>query len=85
VLGQHLEFFNRWLGRDTMAQWKGFDFTNYIGNSHVPALHISGTWDGDGIGTLMNWEAMRKLGRTDQWIIFGRGATHSTQGTRSEE
>jgi len=37
----------------------------------VPALHISGNWDGDGIGTFLNWDALRKLGRTDQWIIFG--------------
>jgi putative CocE/NonD family hydrolase len=71
VLGQHLEFFSKWLGRDTLGKWKGFDYTTYIGNSKVPALHISGNWDGDGIGTFLNWNAMRKLGRVDQWIIFG--------------
>jgi putative CocE/NonD family hydrolase len=71
VLGERLEFFQKWLRRETSPDWKGFDYTEYLANSHVPALHISGNWDGDGIGTALNWDAMQHLGRKDQWIIFG--------------
>jgi putative CocE/NonD family hydrolase len=47
------------------------DFTYYMANANVPALHISGIWDGDEIGTHINWNTMRDLGRKDQWIVFG--------------
>jgi len=71
VLGRNVEFFDRWLERPTMKDWKGFDFSTHMRNVSIPALHISGTWDGDGIGTHLNWEAMRQLGRQNQWLIFG--------------
>jgi putative CocE/NonD family hydrolase len=71
VLGQHLDFFSKWLSRPTIGDWKGWDYTYHLGDSHVPALHISGIWDGDEIGTHMNWAKMRELKRTNQWIIFG--------------
>ena len=82
VLGQHVEFFQKWLSRETLPAWKGFDYTEHMAASRVPALQISGNWDGDGIGTHLNWEAMRKLGRTDQWIIFGPW-THNFNTTHS--
>lgn len=71
VLGEDLEFFNKWLDRPTLKEWKGMDFTYYMANAKVPALHISGIWDGDEIGTHINWHSMRDLGRKDQWIVFG--------------
>jgi uncharacterized protein len=37
----------------------------------IPVLHISGWWDGDGIGTKLNWAKMRALGDKDQWLIYG--------------
>jgi putative CocE/NonD family hydrolase len=40
-------------------------------NVKIPALHISGWWDGDGIGTKMNWAAMRALKRHNQYLIYG--------------
>lgn len=71
VLGEDLQFFNKWLDRPTLADWKGMDYTFHIENSHVPALHISGIWDGDEIGTHINWNTLRDLGRKNQWIVFG--------------
>lgn len=71
VLGKHLDFYQKWLSRPTIGDWKGWDFTYHMGDAKVPALHISGTWDGDEIGTHLNWEAMRNLHRQDQWIVFG--------------
>jgi putative CocE/NonD family hydrolase len=37
----------------------------------IPVLHISGWWDGDGIGTKLNWARMRSLGNKNQWLIYG--------------
>lgn len=71
VLGQHLDFFSKWLSRPTIGDWKGWDYTYHMADSRVPALHISGIWDGDEIGTHLNWAALRELKRKDQWIVFG--------------
>ena len=71
VLGQHLEFYQKWLSRPTIKDWKGYDYTSHLDQVTIPVLHISGTWDGDGIGTAMNWAGMRALGRKNEWIVFG--------------
>jgi uncharacterized protein len=71
VLGKDLEFFNKWLSRPTLGDWKGMDYTYHLGDSTVPALHISGIWDGDEIGTHYHWNTLRDLKRDNQWIIFG--------------
>ncbi|HVT14527.1 MAG TPA: CocE/NonD family hydrolase [Fimbriimonadaceae bacterium] len=71
VLGEKLDFYQKWLARPTIDDWKGFDFTYHLADAKVPALHISGNWDGDEIGTHLNWATMRALHRNDQWIIFG--------------
>jgi putative CocE/NonD family hydrolase len=71
ALGRNLTFWDRWLERDRLSAWKGFDYTWRLGTVDIPALHISGWWDGDGIGTKLNWEAMRAAGRKNQWLIYG--------------
>lgn len=71
VLGKDLPFFDKWLQRPRLKDWAGFDYPYYLQNVKIPALHISGTWDGDEIGTHLNWQGMRSLGRKNQWIIFG--------------
>lgn len=71
VLGRNVPFFDEWLKRDGMTKWKGFDFVPELKNVQIPALHISGWWDGDGIGTKTNWTALRNAGRKNQWLIYG--------------
>jgi len=71
VLGDHLEFYDKWLSRPTIEDWKGMDFTYHLADVHIPALDISGIWDGDEIGTHINWTTMHSLGRDNQWIVFG--------------
>lgn len=71
VLGRNIPFFDKWLDRERIQDWKGFDYTWRLGNVKIPALHISGWWDGDGIGTKLNWKAVRKGGNTKQWLIYG--------------
>lgn len=71
VLGAKIPFWNSWLERDGYPKWRGFDQVHKLAAVSIPALHISGWWDGDGIGTKLNWAAMRKAGRTNQWLIYG--------------
>jgi uncharacterized protein len=72
VLGTNVPFFDNWLKREGMNRWKGgFDFVSDLRLVEIPALHISGWWDGDGIGTKTNWAAMRAAGRQNQWLIYG--------------
>lgn len=72
VLGVNVPFFDNWLKREGMNHWRGgFDIVSELKNTNVPALHISGWWDGDGIGTKTNWAALRAAGKTNQWLIYG--------------
>ncbi|AIE86748.1 X-Pro dipeptidyl-peptidase family protein [Fimbriimonas ginsengisoli Gsoil 348] len=71
TLGYDVPFFDKWLERTSLKDWDGWNFYGELKDVKIPALHISGWWDGDEIGTNMNWEAMRKLGRKNQWLIYG--------------
>ena len=71
VLGKDVPFVNRWWEARTPADFGAANFMADLKKVRIPALHISGWWDGDGIGTRLNWAAMRKLGRTNQWLIYG--------------
>ncbi len=71
TLGVEIPFFKDWLSRDGLDQWKGFDFEKDLLKSKIPALQISGWWDGDGIGTDLHWLKMRAAGRKNQWLIEG--------------
>jgi putative CocE/NonD family hydrolase len=71
ALKETIPFYHDWLRRTTEKDWKGWDFLAHMKQADVPALHISGWWDGDGIGTKLNWAAERALGRKDQWLIYG--------------
>lgn len=71
IFGRSISFYDKWLKMD---KWSDFAAANYyetLWKVKIPALHISGWWDGDGIGTKMNWEKMRTLGRTNQWLVYG--------------
>ncbi len=71
VFGKSIPFYDKWLDQTT---WSSFGSANYykdLSKVRVPALHISGWFDGDGIGTKMNWARMRELGRRNQWLIYG--------------
>ncbi len=65
-----IPFYNSWLKRPTLNDWKGA-FTNaQIGNVKIPVMHVSGFWDGDGVGTMMNYARLKASGG-NQWLIFG--------------
>ena len=71
VLGYNVPFYDRWLDREGLVFWKGYDWSNRVGSVTIPALHISGWWDGDLIGTQTNWASLRAAGRKNQWLVYG--------------
>jgi putative CocE/NonD family hydrolase len=71
TLGRNIPFFDAWLANETPAAFKSASFMADMNKVKIPVLHISGWWDGDGIGTKMNWAKMRALGNKNQWLIYG--------------
>src|SRR5262245_30359663 len=71
VLGLNLPFYDRGLEMETYSAFAGANFMPDMKKIKIPILHISGWWDGDGIGTKLNWARMRTLGHQEQWLIYG--------------
>jgi uncharacterized protein len=69
VLGFNSKLFDKWLAREGEEKWGGWAFQNDLKKVTIPGLHISGWFDGDGIGTKLNWDSMR--GNKNQWLIYG--------------
>lgn len=70
VFGESIAFYDEWLKRDSASAWDAATLVEVAGVD-IPVLAISGTWDGDGIGTRLQWEARRDAGHEDQWLIYG--------------
>ena len=71
TLGRDIPFYDAWLQKETPAAFDGAALAPDMNKVKIPVLHISGWWDGDGIGTKLNWTKLRTLGRTNQWLIYG--------------
>jgi uncharacterized protein len=70
ALGHDIPFFNDWWTKETPSAFGG-GFMNDLSKIKIPVLHISGWWDGDGIGTKLNWAELREAGHQSQWLIYG--------------
>ena len=70
VLGHDIPFFNDWWTKETPSAF-GRGFMNDLSKIKIPVLHISGWWDGDGIGTKLNWAKLREAKHQYQWLIYG--------------
>ncbi len=71
TFGRDIPFFNEWLDKQRPSDFGDANFLSDMDKVKIPVLHISGWWDGDGIGTKLNWARMRTLGHKDQWLIYG--------------
>ncbi len=73
ILGHHVAFFQEWLKHNTDdAYWQQVDFNAKMpALPAIPALHISGWFDGDGIGTKRNYAAMTRSGQRNQRLVYG--------------
>lgn len=71
VLGAEVPFFDNWLRNDRPDAYAGFNYQADMAKVRIPALHISGWWDGDGIGTRTNWQIVRSAKLPNQWLLYG--------------
>lgn len=73
VLGHHVDFFQEWLQHPTNdAYWQQVNFNDRMKTMpDIPALHISGWFDGDGIGTKRNYAGMTAAGHPNQHLVYG--------------
>ena len=71
TLGVNIPFYDAWLQKETPTAFESATFMSDMNKIKIPVLHISGWWDGDGIGTKLNWAKMRGLGHKNQWLIYG--------------
>lgn len=71
TLGTNIPFYDVWLQKETPAAFNSASFMPDMNKVKIPVLHISGWWDGDGIGTKLNWAKMQALGHKNQWLIYG--------------
>lgn len=71
VLKRNVDFFDNWITRDTPEKWKGAFTTKQVATVQIPVLHVSGTFDGDGVGTQIHWQTLRAANKKNQWLIFG--------------
>jgi len=71
VWGRDIPFFDSWVKRETPGQYPGFNYAKEIEKVKLPVLMISGWFDGDGIGTKLNWAAQKSGGNPNRWLVYG--------------
>ncbi len=73
VLGRHIPFFQEWLKHSTNdPYYSQVNFNERMKTmGPMPALHVSGWFDGDGIGTKRNFAGMVASGHANQKLIYG--------------
>jgi putative CocE/NonD family hydrolase len=84
VLGHDIPFFNDWWTKETPSAF-GRGFMNDLSKIKIPVLHISGWWDGDGIGTKLNWAKLREAKHQYQWLIYGPWSHDFNSSSRYED
>lgn len=82
LLGKNIPFFDDWLSKESSKAFGRVNFHPDLPKVDIPALHISGWWDGDGIGTRLNWMAMNRHKKRNQHLIYGPW-THAFNTTTS--
>ncbi|MFA4948072.1 MAG: CocE/NonD family hydrolase [Candidatus Krumholzibacteriia bacterium] len=72
VLGRKNRYWREWIKHpDNDAYWRRASFLEDLGNFTSPVYHQSGWFDGDGIGSKLNYLAMARFGRATQKLVLG--------------
>jgi putative CocE/NonD family hydrolase len=82
VLGKKNRYWREWIAHpDNDGYWDRASFLDHLESFDAPAYHQSGWFDGDGIGSKLNYLAMARLGRADQKLVLGPWG-HTDAATR---
>ncbi len=82
VLGKKNKYWREWIDHPANdAYWQRASFLSRLGGAAVPVYHQSGWFDGDGIGSKLNYLAMREAGHGGQKLVLGPWG-HTDAATR---
>ena len=82
VLGKENPYWRKWIDHPTNdAYWERVNFLQRLKEINIPAFHQSGWFDGDGIGSKLNYLAMKAAGHPNQKLILGPWG-HQDKATR---
>ena len=82
VLGKENRYWRDWIAHpDNDEYWAKVSFLDHLEGLDIPVYHQSGWFDGDGIGSKLNYLAMVRDGHGNQKLILGPWG-HSTSATR---
>lgn len=72
VLGKENSYWRRWIQHPVNdAYWEQASFLERLKNVRLPVFHQSGWFDGDGIGTKLNYLGMKRHGHPHQKLVLG--------------
>ncbi len=82
VLGKKNPYWREWIQHpDNDDYWARASFLDHLDDLNIPVYHQSGWFDGDGIGSKLNYLAMNKHGHEYQKLVLGPWG-HSASATR---
>jgi putative CocE/NonD family hydrolase len=82
VLGKKNPYWRKWIEHpDNDDYWEPANFLDHLENVNMPVFHQSGWFDGDGIGSKLNYLKMASHGHKYQKLVLGPWG-HSDQATR---
>ena len=72
VLGKENPYWRAWIQHPTDdSYWRSADFENHLKDVNIPVFHQSGWFDGDGIGTKLNYLKMESYKHSNQKLTLG--------------
>ena len=82
VLGKKNTYWREWIQHpDNDEYWDRASFLEHLKGLDIPVYHQSGWFDGDGIGSKLNYLTMARHGHTHQKLVLGPWG-HTAQATR---
>jgi putative CocE/NonD family hydrolase len=83
VLGKENKYWREWIQHpDNDDYWAKASFLDRLEKLNIPVYNQSGWFDGDGIGSKLNYAAMAKYGHQNQKLILGPWG-HTAQAMRT--
>jgi putative CocE/NonD family hydrolase len=72
VLGKENPYWRKWIEHPNNDEyWERANFLDYLKEVRIPVFHQSGWFDGDGIGSKLNYARMKSHGHPFQKLILG--------------
>ncbi len=82
VLGEKNKYWREWIQHpDNDDYWAKISFLDHLEELDIPVYHQSGWWDGDGIGSKLNYLKMVEHGHKNQKLVLGPWG-HTPTATR---